>query len=114
MTVIAKARRRTQTLAGVLALLHGQYARAIPLAPRGLACGPQGEGCPWHDRTAVMIYYAVWAAVFAAAVIVLRLRATEVRRLASRIDLIGQRRTIRKGWKFVHFNQARGVHENFH
>src|ERR1035438_408741 len=65
----------SQSLAGVLVLLPGQFACAIPLAPRRSACWPQGIGCPWHDRTAVIIYYAVLAAVIATVVVVVWLRA---------------------------------------
>jgi K+-sensing histidine kinase KdpD len=68
-------RWHSQGLASLFVLLPGQFACAIPLAPRRLACQPQGIECPWHDRTAVITNYAVFAAVIAAVVVVVWLRA---------------------------------------
>jgi hypothetical protein len=62
----------------MLVPLPGQFACAIPLAPRGLACRPQGIECPWHGR-ALVTYYAVLATLIAIGVAVLWLRAASPR-----------------------------------
>ncbi len=79
--------RYNQSMLGMLILLPGQFGYAVPLLPPGATC--RGMECPWHDRTAIIVYYTALLAVVAAALMVLWVRAASAksRRKARRMRI---------------------------